>query len=129
MISGILIALLNLGSSVALNAIVSLTISSLLSSYILSIGCFVTKRLRGEPLPPARFSLGRWGMTINVISLVFLISFFIFCFFPAATPVAPETMNWNIAMFGFVTIFATVYYLTIGHKQYRPPVDIQNRNL
>ncbi|KAL8717563.1 MAG: hypothetical protein Q9181_008308, partial [Wetmoreana brouardii] len=59
---GVIIALINLGSSVALNAIVSLTISALISSYILSIGCVLSKRLRGEPLPPSRFSLGRWGM-------------------------------------------------------------------
>jgi amino acid transporter len=58
----------SLGSSVALNAIASLT---LLSSYILSIGCFLSKRLRREPLPAARFS-------INIIA----ISFFVFCFFP-----------------------------------------------
>ncbi len=127
--SSVAIALVNLGSSVALNAIASLTISSLLSSYILSIGCFLSKRLRREPLPPARFSLGRWGMAINIIALMFLISFFVFCFFPTARPVTPQTMNWNIAMFGGITLFATGYYLVVGHKQYRPPVNIQNRDL
>ncbi|KAL8913024.1 MAG: hypothetical protein Q9171_002092 [Xanthocarpia ochracea] len=106
---GVFIALINLGSSVALNAIVSLTISALLSSYILSIGCILSKRLRGELLPPSRFSLGKWGMATNVIALVFLVPFFIFCFFPTARPVDRETMNWNIAMFGGITIFATVW--------------------
>ncbi|KAG7004718.1 hypothetical protein G7Y79_00024g056680 [Physcia stellaris] len=125
---GILIALLNLGSAAALNAIASLTMSALLSSYLLSIGCFISKRLRGEPLPPSRFSLGKWGMAINVIAICFLLSFFMFCFFPTAKGPTPETMNWNIAMFGGITLFATFYYIIIGHKQYRPPVDIQNRD-
>lgn len=127
--SGVGIALINLGSSVALNAIVSLTMSALLSSYMVSIGCMFTKRLRREPLPPARLSLGKWGMAINGIALCFLFAFFIFAFFPTGRPVTAPTMNWNIAMFGGITLFATVYYMIIGHKQYRPPVDIQNRKL
>ncbi|KAL8789180.1 MAG: hypothetical protein Q9213_001287 [Squamulea squamosa] len=126
---GVAIALINLGSSVALNAIVSLTMSSLLSSYMLSIGCIFLKRLRGESLPPAGYSLGRYGMAINITALCFLTAFFIFCFFPTATPVVASTMNWNIAMFGGITLFATVWYVVGGHKRYRPPVDIQNRKL
>lgn len=125
---GVAIALINLGSSVALNAIVSLTMSSLLSSYMLSIGCIFFKRLRREPLPPARFTLGKYGMAINVIALCFLTAFFIFCFFPTAQPVDAQTMNWNIAMFGGITLFATVWYIVVGHKKYRPPVDITDRS-
>ncbi|KAL8919649.1 MAG: hypothetical protein Q9208_006681 [Pyrenodesmia sp. 3 TL-2023] len=126
---GIIIALINLGSSVALNAIVSLTISALISSYILSIGCLISKRLRGEPMPASKFSLGKWGMAINVTAMLFLIPFFIFCFFPIATPVDPTTMNWAVAMFGGITIFATIYYVTYAKNIYRPPVMIQNRDI
>ena len=126
---GVVISLLNLGSTVALNAIVSLTISSLICSYIVSIGCIFLKRVRRQPLPPAQFSLGRWGLAINFIALAFLIAFFVFCFFPTATPVTPQTMNWNITMFGGITIFSTVYYIVYGRFQYTPPVQIQNRKL
>ncbi|KAL8834566.1 MAG: hypothetical protein Q9170_003694 [Blastenia crenularia] len=126
---GIVIALINLGSSVALNAVVSLTISALISSYIVSIGCLLSKRLRGEPLPPSRFSLGRWGMAINITALIFLVPLFFFLFFPTATPVDPQTMNWNVVMFGGITVFATVYYVLVGRKVYRPPVLIQNRDV
>ena len=125
---GVVIALLNLGSAAALNAIASLTMSALLSSYFLSIGCFITRRLRSEPLPPSRFSLGKWGMPCNCIAMAFLFSFFIFCFNPTDSKPTAETMNWNIAMFGGISIFATVYYLVVGRKQYRPPVDILNRD-
>lgn len=128
-LSGIVIAVINLGSSVALNAIVSLTISALLSSYVLSIGSFFSRRFSKEPMPESRFSLGRYGMAINAISLVFLISFFVFCFFPTATPVTAKTMNWNCAMFGGIWLFATGYYVVIGRHAYRPPVDVQNRSL
>ena len=126
---GIFIALINLGSSVALNAIVSLTISALISSYIVSIGCLVSKRLRGEPLPPSRFSLGKYGLAINIIALLFLCPLFVFCFFPLATPVDKETMNWAIAMFGGITVFASLWYVLAAKAIYRPPVLIQNRDL
>ena len=128
-LSGIVISLINLGSTVALNAIVSLTVSALLSSYILSIGSFFSRQLSKEPMPESRFSLGRYSMAINAISLLFLISFFVFCFFPTATPVTAQTMNWNCAMFGGIWLFATAYYMVIGRHAYRPPVDLQNRGL
>lgn len=126
---GIVISLIYLGSSVALNAIVSLTISALLASYVLSIGCVLSKRLRGEPLPAARWSLGRAGTAINIIALVFLIPFFIFCFFPTATPVQPDTMNWNSLMFGAIFLWATGYYAVKGRKVYVPPVRILKRDV
>jgi amino acid transporter len=50
-----LMSLINIGSAVALNAINSLTISALLSSYMITIGCLLARRLRGEKLP-----FGRW---------------------------------------------------------------------
>ncbi|KAM0799525.1 amino acid/polyamine transporter I [Usnea florida] len=126
---GIVISLINLGSSVALNAIVSLTLSALLASYILSIGCILSKRLRREPLPPARWSLGRAGMAINIIALIFLLPCFVFCFFPTATPVVAKTMNWNIVMFGGISLWATGYYVVKGRKTYIPPVRIVKRDL
>ena len=125
---GVVISLINLGSSVALNAIVSLTLSALLGSYIISIGCILSKRLRGEPLPSSRWSLGRAGTAINAIALVFLIPFFIFCFFPTTTLVQPDTMNWNIVMFGGIFLWATAYYVVKGRKVYIPPVRIVKRD-
>ena len=68
-------------------------------------------------------------MVINSIAMVFLIAFFIFCFFPTATPVDSETMNWAVVMFCGITMLATVYYVAGANRRYRPPVLIQNRNL
>lgn len=129
-LSGIVISLINLGSTTALNAIVSLTISALLGSYILSIGCILSKRLRGETLPAAHWSLGhKKGAVVNAVALVFLIPFFVFCFFPTSTPVDDQTMNWNVAMFGGILIFATGWYAVRGRKVYVPPVRRVKRDL
>ncbi|OQN95522.1 hypothetical protein B0A48_18505 [Cryoendolithus antarcticus] len=81
----IVVSLINLGSTVALNAINSVTISTLMSPYILTMGCVLYRRLSGQPLPSRRWSLGRFGMAVNIASLVLLLPLFVFAFFPLAT--------------------------------------------
>ena len=64
-------ALINLGSKVAFEAMLSLATVALMATYLMSIGCVLLKRLRGEDLPSARWSLGRYGMLVNVIALMY----------------------------------------------------------
>ncbi|KAK3625758.1 hypothetical protein LTR22_023412 [Elasticomyces elasticus] len=123
----VLVSLINLGSPVALNAINSVTISALMSSYILTIGCVLYRRLSGQPLPLRRWSLGRLGMAFNIASLVFLLPLFVFAFFPLATPVTPSSMNWGVVMFGGVVLGATIFYAVEGRKTYTPPVALLQR--
>lgn len=66
-----LLCLIQLGSTVAFNIIVSLSVLGLLSTYMISIGCVLLKRIRGEPLPPARWSLGRYGLAINAFAVLY----------------------------------------------------------
>lgn len=61
-----LLSLINIGSSVALNAINSLAGVSVLTSYLVSIGCLIWRRLYGAPLPPHEWSLGRFDLPINM---------------------------------------------------------------
>lgn len=122
-----IVSMINIGSSVALNAINSITISSLMSSYIVTIGCLIHKRWRGEPLPACRWSLGKYGMAINIASMAFLLPMFVFAFFPIATPIEAETMNWGIVMFGGVCMIAGIYYAVHGHRVYTPPVRLLKR--
>ncbi|KAK3117248.1 hypothetical protein LTR53_001583 [Teratosphaeriaceae sp. CCFEE 6253] len=123
----VLVSLINLGSTVALNAINSVTISALMASYLLTIGCLLYRRLSGRPLPARRWSLGRAGLPINVASLVFLLPLFLFAFFPLATPVTPSSMNWGVVMFGGVVVGATLFYAVEGRKTYTAPVALLQR--
>ncbi|PYH96799.1 amino acid permease [Aspergillus ellipticus CBS 707.79] len=125
----ILLSLINIGSNVALIAIVSLTITSLMSAYILSIGCVLLKRLRGEALPPRRWSLGRFGMAINITSLMFLLPIFVFSFFPLTKAVDQQTMNWSAVMYVGVIGFASGYYVLWGRHQFVAPVALVRRDL
>lgn len=64
-------SLINLGSKVAFEAMLSLATVALMASYLMSIGCALLKRLRGEDLPAARWSLGRYGMAVNIVALMY----------------------------------------------------------
>lgn len=123
----VLLSLINIGSTVALNAVVSLTVVSLIGSYMITISCVLLRRFHGPPLPPHRWSLGRYGAAINIAALCFLLPIFIFTFFPVATPVVASTMNWSIVLFGGIIIFATCYYFAFARHVYVPPVALVKR--
>lgn len=98
-----LLSLINLGSAVALNIITSLGTGALLCSYVISVGCILLKRLRGEPLLPRRWSLGRWGLPINIISILFMILCFVMNFFPRSPhELTVVSFNWNIVIVSVV---------------------------
>lgn len=124
----ILLSLINIGSYVALSAIVSLTITSLMSAYILSIGCILIKRFRKEPLPHRRWSLGRFGMAINLAAMVFLLPIFVFAFFPLTSTVDVQTMNWSVVMYVGLIVLASVYYVVRGRHHFVPPVALIRRD-
>lgn len=122
-----LLSLINIGSTVAFNAIGSLAVSALLATYIISFSCLIFRRLNGG-LPSRRWTLGRFGLAINVGAVAFLLVVWVFIFFPVSTPVTASTMNWNVVMFCGTMLFAVVYYLFVGRHSYTPPVNLVKRN-
>lgn len=82
-------------------------------------------RLQGRKLPDAqaRYSLGRWGILVNTLALIYITPVFVFSFFPSAPHPTPDTMNWAIVLVGGIVILATVYYIAWGGKQYTPPSE------
>jgi amino acid transporter len=124
-----LLSLINIGSTVAFNAICSMATNALLSTYIISITCLLIRRHRGPALPTRRWSLGAFGMPINLAALLFLIWIWVFCFFPQSTPVTAETMNWNIVINAGIMILAVMYYFVKGRHVYIPPVALVKRDL
>lgn len=94
----VVIALLNLGGKRIFNSIVGLLTGSLGLMYALSIGCILWRRCYGEPLPPARWSLGRWGVPFNVISLLYMLTSTLISFFPLFNSTSPEDMDWSVLL-------------------------------
>lgn len=122
-----LLACINIGSSVALNAINSLGSTAILASYITTIGCLIWRRFFRAPLPPRRWSLGRFGLIINIAAIFFLLPIFFFEFWPLSTPVTPTNMNWSSTMFGGCLIVAMIYYFVKARHEYVGPVTLIKR--
>lgn len=118
----VLLSLINIGSTAAFNAIASLMIAALFTTYILSIAAFIRARLQPGGIPRSRFSLGKLGLPINIFSVGYLCFAIIFTFFPTTNNPTPVNMNWSIVVFGGVVIFAVVQYLLHGRKIYQAPV-------
>ncbi|KAK3354046.1 amino acid/polyamine transporter I [Lasiosphaeria hispida] len=118
----VLLSLINIGSNIAFNILTSLGVGALISSYAISVSCIAFKRIRGETLLPASFSLGRVGLFLNVFSVLFLTFTFIMSFFPPVPQPAVDIMNWNILVYGVVVVFSVGYYFLRGRYQYAGPV-------
>ncbi|RMZ86823.1 hypothetical protein DV736_g5952, partial [Chaetothyriales sp. CBS 134916] len=123
-----LLSLINIGSTVAFNAIGSAALVSILSTYTISILVLIFRRFQ-SPLPQHRWDLGRWGLPINIGAVAWLATVWVFCFFPLAIdpPLTPKTMNWNCVLYGGIVLIGLVYWLVWGRRVYTAPVSAIKR--
>jgi len=128
LVVSLILACINFGSATALSAILSVSNAALLLSYIISIGTLCLRRLRGEPLPPRRWSLGRSGGVINDIPLALLVVAFFFSFGPSYVLVGDATaaadLNWAILVLLVVGVLSFMYYFAGGRHKYVAPVSL-----
>ena len=116
------IGLINIGSIVAFNAIVSMTIAGIFISYLAAIVLMILKRVKRESVEFGPWSLGWAGLPINLLSACFLIISVLFSFFPPTTPVTLVTMNWSCLMWGGSMLIGLAYYAVRGHEIYHGPI-------
>ncbi|SMQ55944.1 unnamed protein product [Zymoseptoria tritici ST99CH_3D7] len=121
--ASVVLVLINLGSPLAFNIIISVAILGVQSTYLISIGCVLLKRLNGEPLPPARWSLGRYGIAINAYAFLYSAFAIVICCFPTTLPVTMENMNWAPVVWVGVLVGSYVFYVFWGKRFYTAPVQ------
>lgn len=123
-----ILALINLGSSVAFNAIISLQLLALMSTYCVSIGCVLYQRIAHPgSLPVARWSLGKHGLWINAVGFVYSFFTLIWIAWPVSANPTTETFNWSSVMFVGVFVIALIFYYTTGKKSYAGPVVLVHK--
>ncbi|KAF2159782.1 hypothetical protein M409DRAFT_70827 [Zasmidium cellare ATCC 36951] len=120
-----LLSLINIGSTVAFNSLVSLTNGVLMVSYGVCIGCFVWRRLSRQPMLPSRFNLGVLGLPVNLLAMAFLSVVFVMAFFPP-TPLPNlevSSMNWSSLVFTSVALWGLIFYFVWARYRYVGPVE------
>ena len=127
--------MINIGSSVAFNDVISLTVSGLYSSYLICCALLLWRRCTGAIGGPSRNAVGTpglhwgpfrvpglWGITINVVACVFMVVVILFSFWPPVTPTTAVSMNYSALVFGAAVLFSMAYYLAVAHGTYVGPL-------
>jgi amino acid transporter len=114
------LSLVNLGSPEAFNAMTSLNQCAILGSYMIGIGCKIYARVQGS-LPGSPWSLGRYGLYVDVLAVLLLAPLFVFAMFPGSASVDAGNMNWGVLLFGSVVLLSTIYFLVTGRHYYVSP--------
>lgn len=119
----IVLALINLAGSLIIQIIIGLGGGAIGSTYIISISCVLWRRLFSDkPLPPAKFSLGRLGVPINMIAIAYQTMATTIGFFPVYNHPDVQGMNWSVVVCAAVAILCAINYYLTGKRKYRGPV-------
>ena len=136
----VLLSLINFGSSVVFEDLVSLAIAGLYSSYLVATTLLLFRRCTGgiqlyndsdktlTNTLGATLTWGPWhvpgiaGIILNAFVCAFLAVAWFFSFWPTDKKVTASTMNFNCAVWGVVVIPSLVYYVIKGRKEYSGPV-------
>ena len=117
-----LLGFVNIASSNAFNALTSLSLIGHYTSYLLPITLLVLRRFGKKEIPWGPWTLGRWGLPINIVSMAYCIVLIVFMVFPPYQPVRAENMNYASAIFGAAMLVSTVLWFVYGRKKYWGPV-------
>ncbi|KAJ5389497.1 amino acid/polyamine transporter I [Penicillium cataractarum] len=111
-----------IGSTAAFNAILSLSTLGLYISYLIPLVLLVVKRLTApQDIPQGTFSLGKLGLPMNLVAILFATYFAIFLPFPSTLPVTAENMNYAGPVLGFVMLFACGDWIVRGRHKWEGP--------
>lgn len=135
-----LLALINIGSAVALNDVLSMAVSGVYSSYLVVGILLLYRRCRGDIVlfnddesirinaPGARLVWGPfrvpgiWGILINGYAIVFMIIVIFFSFWPVTMNPDVTTMNYTVVGVVGTLVLAIIYYFLRARKVYQGPV-------
>jgi amino acid transporter len=135
-----LLALINIGSSVAFNDLVSMSISGLYLSYMVVAVLLLYRRCTGgignskssddtivntagAKLVWGPFHVpGIWGILINTFSLIYMTIVVFFSFWPPQSAVTVDTMNFSVVGTVGVIILSLLYYFVRARGVYEGPV-------
>jgi choline transport protein len=118
-----LLALINIGSSTAFNAFISLPALGLYISYFFPIlYLFIRRMTRSQPIPYGPFKLGFFGPFINLGAMMYIIFIVIWMPMPSFLPVTKDNMNYAGPLIGAVILGALVDWVISGRKRFQIPV-------
>ncbi|KAF2135632.1 uncharacterized protein K452DRAFT_172152 [Aplosporella prunicola CBS 121167] len=120
-----LLGFIYLGNTTAFNAILSMAVLGMYTSYILPIVYMLLFGRRASS--PQRvhfgpFSMGRWGAAVNAGACLWLLLAIVFSMFPSYQPVTAQNMNYSTVVLSGWVAFGAVCYVGWARRVYSGPV-------
>ncbi|KAL9109285.1 MAG: hypothetical protein Q9227_006040 [Pyrenula ochraceoflavens] len=120
-----IVSFIQIGSTTAFNAVLSLSSLTLYISYMVPIVFLILRKIRAPhtiPFGPWRIWGPPWvGLAVNIFSVIYGVYIIIFLPFPSTRPVTWTNMNYGGIVVGVVMVFALLDYLTFGRKRWLGP--------
>lgn len=69
------------------------------------------------------YSLGRWGIVLNIIGFLYLAFICVIANLPTAKPVDSDNMNYTSAATGVIMLVSFIFWMTTGRKKFTGPDD------
>ncbi|TYJ40274.1 hypothetical protein E1A91_A04G128500v1 [Gossypium mustelinum] len=121
-------ALTSLGSLVAFQAMVSIATIGLYIAYALPI--FFRVSLARKSFVPGPFNLGRYGVVVGWIAVLWVATISVLFSLPVAYPVTSETLNYTpVAVGGLLVITVSWWIVSARHWFTGPITNIKNTRL
>ncbi|KFY71997.1 hypothetical protein V499_07851 [Pseudogymnoascus sp. VKM F-103] len=135
-----LLAIIRIGSNVAMENIVSMAVSAIYLSYLMVSVLLFVRRVRGDislyndsedeiiNLPGAKLVWGPFrcpgilGTIINGYAIIYITIIIFFSFWPSTMDPTIATMNWSILAIGSAIFFAILYYIFHARHVYTGPI-------
>ena len=109
-----------LGSEVAFQAMVSIATIGLYIAYALPIFFRVT--LARKSFIPGPFNLGRYGVLVGWIAVLWVATISILFSLPVTYPITNETLNYTPVAVGGLLILTISYWILSARHWFRGPV-------
>lgn len=134
----VLVSFVVLLSAVVFNALLSLSVAALYSSYLLVCALLLWRRWTGAVASQHDLNTmivdhnqlvwgpwhvrEPWGTIINGISCAYLTFIWFWTFWPAKTPTTPQTANFSVLLFGSAIIVCIVWYHCRAKRFFKGPI-------
>ena len=116
-----LLSIVNIGSTTAFNALVSLPLIALYISYGIPIFFLLLRKIRKRTPTLGPFNLGRWGIVVNLVAVLYIVYILCFVALPTVMPVSASNMNYAGPLVLAVAIIAVCDWIVSGRKRFELP--------
>ncbi|KAL6969895.1 Mitochondrial branched-chain amino acid (BCAA) aminotransferase [Sarracenia purpurea var. burkii] len=110
----------SLGSLVAFQAMVSIATIGLYIAYALPI--FLRVTLASKSFIPGPFNLGRYGILVGWIAVLWVAAISVIFSLPVAYPVTEQTLNYTPVAVGGLLILTVSYWILSARHWFKGPV-------